>query len=84
MAREVITPLDIEREYGAWGGHPMHAEAGLDQWYAWRPLLGMGDFRMPLAGLYLCGSGANPGGGLTGLPGRLAARAILADRRART
>ncbi len=84
VAREVITPLDIEREYGAWGGHPMHAEAGLDQWYAWRPLLGMGDFRMPLAGLYLCGSGANPGGGLTGLPGRLAARAILADRRART
>ena len=84
VAREVITPLDIEREYGAWGGHPMHAEAGLDQWYAWRPLLGLGDFRMPLPGFYLCGSGANPGGGVTGLPGRLAARAILADRQART
>ncbi len=84
VAREVITPLDIEHEYGAWGGHPMHAEVGLDQWFAWRPLLGLGDFRMPLSGLYLCGSGANPGGGLTGLPGRLAAAAILADRRIRT
>jgi phytoene dehydrogenase-like protein len=80
-ARQVITPLDIEREYGAEGGHPMHAEIGLDQWFAWRPLHGYGRYRMPLDGLYLCGSGANPGGGITGGPGRLAAKAILADLR---
>ena len=60
-------------------GHPLHLEPGLDQWFAWRPLLGYARYRMPLAGLYLCGSGAHPGGGVTGLPGRNAARAIIAD-----
>jgi phytoene dehydrogenase-like protein len=80
-AREVITPADIERGYGATGGHPMHAEVGLDQWFEWRPLHGFGRYRMPLAGMYLCGSGAHPGGGVTGAPGRLAAHEILADLR---
>lgn len=81
-AREVITPLDIERGYGAQGGHPMHAEVGLDQWFEWRPLHGLGRYRMPLDGLYLCGSGAHPGGGITGAPGQLAAWEILGDLRA--
>lgn len=81
QARQVITPLDIERDYGATGGHPMHAEVGLDQWFAWRPLHGFGRYRMLLDGLYLCGSGAHPGGGVTGAPGQLAAQAVLADLR---
>ncbi len=81
-ARQVLTPLDIERDYGADGGHPMHAEVGLDQWFAWRPLHGLGRYRMPLRGMYLCGSGAHPGGGVTGAPGQLAAHEVLADLRA--
>lgn len=79
--RQVITPAGIERDYGAKGGHPMHVEAGLDQWFAWRPLHGYGRYGMPLRGLYLCGSGTHPGGGVTGGPGQLAATEILADRR---
>jgi phytoene dehydrogenase-like protein len=82
-AREVLTPLDLEREYGFTGGHPLHGEPSLDQWFAWRPLLGWARYRMPLDGLYLCGSGAHPGGGVTGTPGRNAAREILADWRRR-
>ena len=77
--REVLTPLDLEREYGLTGGHPLHAEPGLDQFFLWRPLLGHARYRMPLEGLYLCGSGAHPGGGLTGGPGQNAAREIVAD-----
>jgi phytoene dehydrogenase-like protein len=83
VAREVLTPLDIERELGTSGGHPMHLEPALDQWFAWRPLFGLAAYRMPLAGLYLCGAGAHPGGGITGLPGRNAARKVLADLKPR-
>jgi phytoene dehydrogenase-like protein len=79
VARQVLTPLDLERDFGLSGGHPLHLEPGLDQWFAWRPLLGYARHRMPVEGLYLCGSGAHPGGGVTGLPGRNAARAVLAD-----
>ncbi|CAN5805972.1 NAD(P)/FAD-dependent oxidoreductase [soil metagenome] len=79
LAREVHLPGDLERELGTAGGHPMHLESGLDQWFAWRPLLGMAAHRLPLEGLYLCGSGAHPGGGITGLPGRNAARRVLSD-----
>jgi phytoene dehydrogenase-like protein len=78
-AQAVVTPLDLERDYGATEGHPLHAEAGLDQWFAWRPLHGLGRYRLPLEGLYLCGSGAHPGGGITGGPGQLAAREVLVD-----
>lgn len=78
-AREVLTPLDLERDYGLTGGHVLHAEPGLDQWFAWRPLLGFARYRMPVPGLYLCGSGAHPGGGVTGAPGANAARVILED-----
>jgi phytoene dehydrogenase-like protein len=85
VARHVVTPADLEREYGLSGGHPMHGEQALDQFFAWRPLLGHARYRLAgIRGLYLCGAGAHPGGGVTGGPGRNAARAILADaRRAR-
>lgn len=79
VACEVLTPVDLERVFGLSRGHVLHAEPGLDQWFAWRPLLGAARYRMPLDGLYLCGSGAHPGGGVTGLPGRNAAREILVD-----
>jgi phytoene dehydrogenase-like protein len=82
-AREVLTPLDLEREYGLTGGHPLHGEAALDQWFLWRPFLGSGRYRLPVEGLYLCGSGAHPGGGITGQPGQNAAREILADLKRR-
>ena len=77
--RRVLTPAVIERELGITGGHVYHAEPGLDQFFAWRPVLGMARYRLPVRGLYLCGSGAHPGGGITGGPGRNAAREILAD-----
>jgi phytoene dehydrogenase-like protein len=81
--RRILTPLDLEREYGLTEGHPLHGEPGLDQFFAWRPLLGHARYRLPLEGLYLCGSGAHPGGGITGMPGANAAREILADWRRR-
>jgi phytoene dehydrogenase-like protein len=82
-AREVITPLDLEREYGLTGGHPLHGEQALDQFFLWRPLLGSARYRLPIDGLYLCGSGAHPGGGITGQPGQNAAREILDDMKRR-
>lgn len=82
-ARQVLTPADLEREYGLTGGHPMHAEPALDSFWLWRPLLGSARYRMPVPGLYLAGSGAHPGGGVTGAPGRNAAREVLADRKKR-
>jgi phytoene dehydrogenase-like protein len=78
--RQVFTPFDLERDYGLTGGHPLHAEAGLDQFFLWRPLLGHARYRIALERLYLCGSGAHPGGGITGGPGQNAAREILRDR----
>jgi phytoene dehydrogenase-like protein len=82
-ARQVLTPADLESEYGLTGGHPLHAEPGLDSFFLWRPLLGWARYRMPVEGLYLAGSGAHPGGGVTGAPGRNAAREVLADRKRR-
>jgi phytoene dehydrogenase-like protein len=82
-AREVITPLDLERDYGLTGGHPLHGEQALDQFFLWRPFLGSGRYRLPIDGLYLCASGAHPGGGVTGQPGQNAAREILADLKRR-
>ena len=78
-ARQVLSPVDLEAEYGFSQGHPLHAEPGLDQFFAWRPLLGHARYRFGIDGLYLCGSGAHPGGGVTGGPGANAAREILAD-----
>jgi phytoene dehydrogenase-like protein len=82
-AREVITPLDLERDYGLTGGHPLHGEQALDQFFLWRPFLGSARYRLPIDGLYLCGSGAHPGGGITGQPGQNAAREVLADAKRR-
>jgi phytoene dehydrogenase-like protein len=79
--RQVITPLDLETDFGLTEGHPMHGEPSLDQFFAWRPLLGHARYRLALDGLYLCGSGAHPGGGITGAPGANAARQILSDRK---
>jgi phytoene dehydrogenase-like protein len=83
VARRVLTPLDLERDYGLTEGHPLHGEPSLDQWFAWRPMLGLARYRLPIGGLYLCGSGAHPGGGVTGWPGRNAAREIIADTKRR-
>jgi phytoene dehydrogenase-like protein len=82
-AREILTPVDLERDYGLTGGHPLHVEAGLDEWFAWRPMLGHARYRMPLSRLYLCASGAHPGGGITGGPGQNAAREVISDLRRR-
>ena len=80
-ARQVLTPLDLERDYGLTGGHPMHGEHGLDQFFLWRPLLGHARYRLVLDGLYLAGAGAHPGGGVSGQNGQNAAREILSDWR---
>jgi phytoene dehydrogenase-like protein len=82
-ARQVLTPLDLETEFGLTEGHPLHGEPALDQFFAWRPLFGYARHRLPLEGLYLCGSGAHPGGSITGGPGANAAREILADHKRR-
>ena len=83
-ARQVITPVDLEADYGLSGGHVYHAEPGLDQFFVWRPMFGHARYRFGLRGLYLCGSGAHPGGGVTGAPGANAAREILVDLKKRS
>jgi phytoene dehydrogenase-like protein len=79
VARQVLTPLDLERVYGLTGGHIFHGEPSLDQSFAFRPLIGWAQYRTPIAGLYLCGAGTHPGGGVTGAPGANASREILKD-----
>jgi phytoene dehydrogenase-like protein len=81
IARQIHSPLDLERRFGLVGGDIFHGKMGLDQLFSARPMIGHADYRMPLPGLYLCGSGAHPGGGVTGAPGHNAAQAVLADRR---
>jgi phytoene dehydrogenase-like protein len=81
VARQVITPLDLERDYGFVGGHIFHGELALDQLLTMRPLLGWGQYRTPIRDLYLCGSGTHPGTGLTAGSGANAAREILRDLR---
>lgn len=80
IARQIHSPLDLERKFGLIGGDIMHGNMGLDQLWAARPVLGHGSYRGPLKGLYMCGAGTHPGGGVTGAPGHNAAAAILADR----
>lgn len=79
LAAQVITPLELERDYGLSGGHIHHGEQSLDQFFTFRPLIGWAQYRTPLPRLYLCGAGTHPGGGLTGLPGFNAAREIARD-----
>jgi phytoene dehydrogenase-like protein len=81
VARKILTPADIEQTYGSAGGHVFHGEHALDQLYAARPLLGWARYRTPIDGLYLCGAGTHPGGGITGAPGANASREILKDLR---
>lgn len=81
IGRQILSPLDLERRFGLIGGDIFHGKMSLDQLFSARPMLGAAAYRMPLHGLYLCGSGAHPGGGVTGAPGHNAAKAVLADRR---
>jgi phytoene dehydrogenase-like protein len=80
--RQVLTPVDLERVYGLTGGHIFHGEPSLDQLFTMRPFLGCAQYRAPVAGLYLCGAGTHPGGGITGAPGQNAAREVLKDLKA--
>lgn len=80
--RQILSPLDLERQFGLLGGDIFHGALTLNQLFSARPMLGHADYRGPLKGLYHCGSGAHPGGGVTGAPGHNAARVILGDHRA--
>jgi phytoene dehydrogenase-like protein len=82
IGRQALSPLDLERQFGLLGGDIFHGALTLNQLFSARPMLGHADYRGPLKGLYHCGSGAHPGGGVTGAPGHNAARAILRDHRA--
>ena len=75
----ILSPLDLEEKFGLIGGDIMHGQMSLDQMWAARPLMNYGNYRGPLKSLYMCGSGTHPGGGVTGLPGKNAAREILKD-----
>ena len=77
VGHQVLTPADLEAEYGLSGGHLLHGEAALDQLFAFRPLIGWAQHRTPLERLYLCGSGTHPGGGITGGSGANASRVVL-------
>ncbi len=80
IARQIHSPTDLERKFGLVEGDIFHGRMSLDQLWAARPVLGHGDYRGPIAGLYMCGAGTHPGGGVTGAPGHNAAREILRDR----
>lgn len=79
LARQVLTPLDLERTYALTEGNIFHGDLRLDQLFFMRPVPGWSQYRTPIAGLYLCGAGAHPGGGVTGAPGRNAAHQALRD-----
>jgi phytoene dehydrogenase-like protein len=79
IARQIHSPLDLERKFGLIGGDIFHGALSLNQLFSARPILGFGDYRTPIKGLYQCGAGTHPGGGVTGVPGHNAAREILRD-----
>jgi len=81
LARQIHSPLDLERTFGLINGDIMHGALTLDQLFSARPVLGHGDYRAPIANLYMCGSGAHPGGGVTGAPGHNAAHVVIRDFR---
>jgi len=83
LGRQLLSPLDLERTFGLVGGDIFHGALNLDQMFSARPVLGHANYRGPLLGLYMCGSGTHPGGGVTGAPGHNAAREIIADFRKR-
>jgi phytoene dehydrogenase-like protein len=82
IGRAALSPLDLERTFGLVGGDIMQGRMSLDQLWAARPVLGAGAYRTPIGGLYMCGAGTHPGGGVTGAPGHNAAHQILFDRSA--
>jgi len=79
LGRQIMSPLDLERTFGLVGGDIFHGALGLDQLFSARPMLGHADYRGPVKGLYTCGAGTHPGGGVTGAPGHNAAREVLRD-----
>ena len=79
LGRQIMSPLDLERTFGLVGGDIFHGQLDLNQLFSARPMLGHGDYRGPLPGLYMCGAGTHPGGGVTGAPGHNAAREVLRD-----
>jgi phytoene dehydrogenase-like protein len=79
LGRRSLSPWDLEQTFGLVGGDIFHGKLELDQLFSARPVLGAGGYRAPIAGLYLCGAGTHPGGGVTGAPGHNAAREILKD-----
>src|SRR5262245_36406592 len=81
VEQQVITPDDLETTYGLTGGHILHGEPSLDQLFTMRPILGWAQYRTPIAGLYMCGAGTHPGGGITGGSGQNASREIVKDLR---
>ncbi len=83
VARQVLTPLDLERTYGLTEGNIFHGDLNLEQLFFMRPVAGFARYRTPVDGLYLCGAGAHPGGGVTGAPGHNAAREVLKDMKRR-
>jgi len=83
VARQVLTPLDLERTYGLTEGNIFHGDLNLEQLFFMRPVAGFAQYRTPVEGLYLCGAGTHPGGGVTGAPGHNAARRVLKDLRRR-
>src|SRR5277367_2962779 len=83
LGRQIMSPLDLERTFGLIGGDIFHGALSLDQLFSARPMLGHGNYRGPLPGLYMCGAGTHPGGGVTGAPGHNGAREVLSDFRRR-
>jgi phytoene dehydrogenase-like protein len=79
LGRVSLSPLDLERKFGLLNGDIMHGHMSLDQLWAARPFLGHASYRAPIKGLYMCGAGTHPGGGVSGMPGYNAAREILRD-----
>ncbi|MCP3674997.1 MAG: NAD(P)/FAD-dependent oxidoreductase [Gammaproteobacteria bacterium] len=79
VGRQIKSPLDLEREFGLIGGDIFHGVLAFDQMYSMRPTSGYADYRMPVSNLFLCGSGAHPGGGVSGCPGHNAAREMIKD-----
>jgi len=83
IGRQIFSPLDLERTFALVAGDIMHGALSLDQLYSARPVLGHGNYRSPVPGLYMCGAGTHPGGGVSGAPGHNAAHEILKDRHRR-
>ena len=81
LGRQIKSPLDLERDFGLIGGDIFHGALSLNQLFSARPMLGQANYRGALPGLYLCGAGTHPGGGVTGAPGHNAAKVILRDLR---